>query len=203
LPYRRDADTILLLGPKYALLREGFAVEPSRNVPSRARRVLITLGASDTHNLTPRLVEWTRAECPDVEALVVVGPFFANIAGIEAARPHAMLYDPPDIRAVMLSADIAVSGGGQTTYELAATAAAVLGIQVAHDQRRNLEALSKAGVLISLGEASDPDLEGCYREHLARLVVAGEERARMGQTGRAQVDGHGATRVAATILESA
>lgn len=200
LPYRQRPGTVFLLGPRYALLREAFAAAPPRR-SGRVRRALITLGGSDPTNLTPRLVGWTRAECPDVEVVVVAGPFFTNLEEIRAARPSRILINPPDMRDVMCAADLAVSGGGQTTYELAATASAVLAMQVADDQRRNLEALSRAGVLAFAGTADDPALEARYRQHLARITGDADARAQMGQAGRALVDGRGADRVAAAILQ--
>jgi len=201
LPYQPTPGMMLLLGQRYALLREAFASEPMRTFPPAVRRILITLGGSDTWNLTPRLVEWTRAECERMEVDVVIGPFYSNAAEIESARPARLLPDPPDMRMLMLAADLAVTGGGQTTYELAATATPALGIQVGADQKRNLEALDNAGVLLHLGKADDPDLESRYRNGLRRLLQARGRRERMGRTGRALVDGRGAERVAEVILE--
>ncbi len=199
LSYPRTDGTMLLLGPRYALLREVFATEPQRQTLSTVRRLLIALGGSDPAVLTPRLVRWTRAECPGAEIVVVAGPLIDHVQDIRAAGPDEVLVNPPEMHDVMLRADLTVSGGGQTTYELAATACAALGIQIADDQQRNLEALSRAGVLVFVGEVTDPDLETRFRHHLASLAVSPAAREQMGDKGRSLVDGRGADRVAAAI----
>lgn len=200
LPYPRDRGTILLLGPRFALLREEFAREPIRVVSHTVRRVLVTVGGSDPTNLTPRLIQWVRAEVPHAHVTAVAGPFFHNLADVKAAGADALVENPSDIRSLMLEADLALSGGGQTTYELAASATPAVAIEVADDQRRNLEALAGAGVLVYAGSAADPDLQGSVCRHLRGLVDAPEERVRLGRSGRALVDGHGAERTAVAML---
>lgn len=200
LPYRRRAGTTLLLGPQYALLREPFAFDPRRDYPLRVRRILITVGGADQIHLTPRLIAWTRAACPDTEIAAVVGPFFPGLDRVLEAEPDDLLVDPQDIHKQMLAADLAISGGGQTTYELAATATPTIGILMGEDQGRNLEALSKRGVLVYVGGAHDPDLGPRLQDVLRQLAPSPEEREYMGGSGRTLVDGKGADRVAAAIV---
>lgn len=200
LPYRRHPETVYLLGPVYTLLREEFAAAPPDRHAPRVERIVVTLGGSDPFRLTPRLVTWTRVACPDVEIVAIVGPFFDGIEEVRAAGPDRLLVDPPEFREVLVAADLVVSGGGQTTYELAAAGRPCVAIQVADDQGRNLQALARAGVLRFIGTAHDPQLETAFRAALRRLAGDAAARAQMGRAGRALVDGQGARRVAQALM---
>ena len=48
---------------------------------------------------------------------------------------------PEDMRAIMATADLAVTAGGQTTYELAASGVPAVALCIAENQRPNLAAL--------------------------------------------------------------
>ena len=200
--------TRLLLGPAYALLRPEFADNPGRTIPPQARGVLLTLGGSDNTNLMPRLLRWVAAELGWVDLAVVLGPLFDNrqeIAATAAAiGSRAALHEQPgDVRALMLGADIAVSGGGQTLYELAATATPTVGIQLAENQTGNLSAFESSGVLTWAGDVQYQDLEAAVRTRVRHLAENPQERAAMAAAGRKLVDGRGAERVAAAVMELA
>jgi spore coat polysaccharide biosynthesis predicted glycosyltransferase SpsG len=134
---------------------------------------------------------------------VVLGPFFTHRADIEAAHPTRLHQDPVHMCRLMHDVDLAVTGGGQTPYELAATQTPALGIQLGDDQRLNLQRLEEAGVLRSLGQADDPGLEARYKAAVGELVDRQDLRRSMSEAGRRLVDGQGASRVAETIVSAA
>jgi UDP-2,4-diacetamido-2,4,6-trideoxy-beta-L-altropyranose hydrolase len=198
--------TRLLLGPAYALLRPEFADNPGRTTRPRVQRVLLTLGGSDGANLMPRLMRWVAEELDWVDVEVVSGPLFDNRQEIAATATslgsRAILHEQPDaMRALMLEADIAVSGGGQTLYELAATATPTVGIRLAENQTGNLSELEVAGTLTWAGDVRGQDLEAGVRARVRRLAENPRERAAMATAGRGLVDGRGAERVAAALLQ--
>ena len=197
--------TVGLFGPRYALLREEFADEPARSIAPSIARILITVGGSDPHGLSARLMDLAWKAAPEAVLDVVVGPFVADAGPVEAlaaSRPgRARLHRHPEgMRGLMLDADLALSAGGQTLFELAATASPVVAIQVAANQAPNLHALAARGALCLAGEVSDPDLDTKVSEALRGLRDPAA-RARMGDRGRAGVDGRGAGRVADAMLE--
>jgi len=195
-----------LLGPAYVLLRPEFAEPVRRSERPQVERVLVTVGGSDARNITPRLVDWVIEELPDAAVDVVVGPFFTNPSPVSdnagrVGRRLSLVRNPRQIREFMLAADIAVCAGGQTTYELAATGTPALGIQLAPNQRFNLEGLSKAGTLRWVGEVNDPELAVALRTALRDLANRPLDRAAMTSAGTRAVDGHGCQRVAEAIAE--
>lgn len=208
LRYRGGQQTKYLLGPQYILLRQEFAKSPTRAIVDRIGRILITVGGSDPNNLTVRLMQWTAKTLGPVQQDVVVGPLFqqANAVRTEARASSGSitLHDNPEnMRTLMLSADLALCGGGQTIYELAVTGTPAIAVRMAGNQTVNLEGLSAVGSLLWAGDANDADLETKVTRALKTLAGDASRRATMSRLGRALVDGQGSARVARALLELA
>jgi UDP-2,4-diacetamido-2,4,6-trideoxy-beta-L-altropyranose hydrolase len=208
LRYRVPSRTRLMLGPRYMLLREDFAREPQRTVRERVERVLVTVGGSDPSSLTPRFVEWVRHALGPVEIDVVVGPLFplavaANVETMAQGDSSITVHrDPWDVSSLMFAADLTVCGGGQTTYELAATGTPALAIRLAENQTGNLTGLSAEGAIAWVGDLGDRDLRAKVVTALVALSSSPGRREAMSRSGRRLVDGRGAQRVAGAIAES-
>ncbi len=205
LAYDVPAETILLGGNAYAILRQEFAEETDRQIAGKARQILLTVGGSDAQGLTLRLMEWILGADDDLVLSVVVGPFFNDrdkISEIAAAKPGRVraLYNPSDMRELMLETDLAVTGGGQTTYELAATGTPAVAVTISDHQLWNLQALAAGGSLVYVGSAGDPELKAKLLPELDRLRNDPQARRLMSERGRALIDGRGADRLAAAII---
>ncbi len=205
LPYQVAAHTRLLLGPRYALLRRPFRAPPARPVAARPGRVLITTGGEDRAGLVPRLVDAVAGALSEVVLDVVVGPLFANAGEIQRSSARwpgrvTLHQHPADLSDLMRRADVAVTGGGQTTYELAATGTPAVAIPLAANQERTLRALEAAGTLTVVWRAADRGLPSVVAEGLKHLADDPQARDRQSQAGRRLVDGRGAERVAGVLL---
>jgi len=205
LRYRGGVQTRFLLGPQYILLRPEFAAAPDRTIRDRVERVLVTVGGSDPHGLTVRLMQWIAKTLGAVKQDVVVGPLFQYTDSIRATTQTSTetitLHESPvAMRVLMLNADLALCGGGQTTYELAATGTPAIAIRTAENQTINLKGLSNAGSLAWAGNANDTDLETRVKQELTAVAGDAARRDAMSRKGRAWVDGLGAARVAKAIL---
>lgn len=210
LPYRSSTgDTRFLLGPEYALLREEFWSVPARAVadPVRpVRKILLTMGGSDGRNLTPLVLRLLEPLASDFDVTAVVGPFSKNHAEIEAVvaqcrRSVSLVRAPCSVLDLMLQADLAVSAGGQTLYELAAAGTPTLAIQVAENQAGNVNCLAQRGVVRPMLFESKEQLRTELPEAVTRLLTASNERMQMSQAGRRLVDGLGAKRTAKILAE--
>ena len=143
----------------------------------------------------------------DFAVTAVVGPVsgFADEAQQAAAssrRSVSLVHSPASLRDLMLAADIAISAGGQTLYELAATGTPTLAIQVADNQAGNIQPLSEKGAIRRLGRAGESGLTENLRSMMAGFVSTGGHaaRLRMSSAGRALVDGRGARRAARELM---
>jgi UDP-2,4-diacetamido-2,4,6-trideoxy-beta-L-altropyranose hydrolase len=208
LAYRVRPGTTMCLGLDYVLLRAEFSLELERKTRPRIRRALVTVGGADPTLLTSSLMTWARDALPDAALDVLVGPFWtqeARAAAVRAAQEchNVVLHeDPEEIRALMLSCDLALTGGGQTVYELAATATPAIAIRLFENQTGSLEAMSRRDALLWPGDASDTGLGRRVVDALKSLDADPARRSALGTRARSLVDGRGASRVARVLLEA-
>lgn len=191
LPYARGTSTRFLLGPRYALLDARFASVPARRArTTEIERVLVTFGGETPADLVASALVSLARTLPRADIDLVVGPFTdARALGDSATvRTHRGLSSLCDLIA---SADVAISGGGMTLYECLASGTPAIGLCLADNQRGNVEAMSRAGLILP----GAPSLEAA----VMRLTSDPALRTRMSEHGRAAVDGRGAERVAGEI----
>lgn len=201
LSYHGVPDTRYLLGPRYILLRPAFGDEPVRRAADTVvRRVLVLTGGGKAGGLPETIVTAVAETIPGAAVDLVTGPFGKPPVLPRALQARvAVHHAPADVRALMLEADLAVSGAGQTAYELAASGTPALGMRLAANQTLNLRGLSKAGCLVDQGSADDPAFPGRLADALVMLAGDVALRREMSRRGRALVDGRGTERVAACL----
>ncbi len=200
LVYRGLPWTEYLLGPDYILLRREFTGVPKR-LPTALdiRRVLVLTGGGGTGTLSRQIAEVVAEVLPRAVVDVVTGPFADSQPEGEPSDRMTWYRSPQDIRSLMLAADLAVSAGGQTLYELAAAATPTLGVRVTANQSLNLKGLSEAGCLRDIGSPEAPQFRTRLAGTLEELAGDAKTREAMGNRGRRLVDGKGVERVAARI----
>jgi UDP-2,4-diacetamido-2,4,6-trideoxy-beta-L-altropyranose hydrolase len=209
----REACTRLLLGPRYALLRNEFDAWRNfmREIPAIAHRVLITLGGSDPENVTHRAMEAVAmADLADLEAVVVVGgsnPDFESLqhSGLEFARRHNMKIsvqrDVANMAELMAWADIAISAAGTTCWELCLLALPSLLIDVAENQTGVARELHRLKCAVHLGSAQEVSVE-LLRHEVETMLKSQEVRQTLSRRSRELVDGKGAQRVVSVLRGS-
>ncbi len=197
-------DTTYLLGPEFALLGPEYGRPTNRTGDGTVENVLVTLGGSDPRLLMPGLLSMLDDVTGSFQVTAIIGPFFGNRAKVEASarssrRAVRLVCDPPSMRDHQLEADMAISAGGQTLYELAATGTPAVALQMVANQRESLEALEAGGVVRHAGFVEEPALLGKIADEVTKLLSDPEAREKMSLAGRTCVDGAGASRVAAEI----
>ncbi len=207
LPYvSTNGHTRFLLGPEYVVLREEFWSVPTRAITQPVRQILLMLGGADPQRLMPGLLRLLNGLPGEFAVTAVVGPYFEDRDAVRQAaaasqRRVRVLESPTNLRDLMVEADLALSGGGQTLYELACVGCPTVALQVGVDQAGQLQALADAGCVRSVGHAEQGDALARVREATASLLEDAPARAAMATAGQGLVDGQGAARVAGEILE--
>lgn len=200
-----SGDTRFLLGPEYSILRREFWNISSREVRDVVRNVLITMGGADADNLMPRVLSVLGQLPATFEVIAIIGPFFKNLGEIKIAvdrskRPVRLVHAPHSVRALMLEADLAVSEGGQTLYELACAGCPAVAVQMALNQEGQVQVFSKSGSLRVAGCSDDVGIVAKIGDEVRSLLLDSKARSAMSAAGQRLVDGQGALRVAKTIL---
>ncbi len=203
-PYRAAPHARLLLGPRYVLLRDEFRPYATwrRAIPARAKRILVTLGGSDPDNVTLRVIQSLAASGLSFDVRVVTGGANPHAEALRAmASPGGieMLHDVHDMPRLMAWADMAISAGGTTCWEMAYMGLPNIILILSENQRDIARSLEREGVSRCAGDGNALS-DALLQESLRALAGDVAARAEMARRGRALVDGHGADRVVEAIL---
>ncbi len=210
LNYCVEKETRLLLGSRYVLLRDGFLVyrDWKRNFPSRANRILVTLGGSDPENATLRIVKGlAKAQTADRDLIirVIAGPANPHIDALRRALSTlplqiTLLAGVEDMPEQLAWADIGFLAGGSTCWEACYMGLPIIATVLADNQEAILESLSDMGCAINMGRGEDL-FESTIATSIAMLCDDADKRQSMSEAGRSLVDDLGAQRVIAALLE--
>lgn len=206
LHYYCDVDTVKLLGCKYVLLRKEFLKykDWKRNIPSKAKKILLTMGGSDPDNVTLKVVNVLNLlNDQDLEVKIVVGPANPNIKSLQkelffSCFAFEILYSVSNISELMAWADLAISAGGSTCWEMAYMGLPFLTIILAENQEGIAGNLHEQGISFNLSWFSDLSLKEIaqYLKDIINNPITRKKYSRMGQQ---LVDGRGSERVVGVL----
>lgn len=195
------ADALLLLGPRYALLRPEFQAERARlrKRTGCIRRILISFGAIDPGNHSEAAWRAVRSSTArDAEIDIAIGGDAPNRAHLERAiqgDPLTRLcIDTNDMAGLMAAADLAIGAGGTTSWERACLGLPALVTMIADNQRDNVLGLVDAGAAISVPPGAA--FAARLTEAISALCSDPERVSRMSTAAAKLVDGRGADRLA-------
>jgi len=192
-----------LLGREFTVLRKDFWRVPDKVMREEIETVLITVGGSDTQGVTSEILGALRHSPHRFKKHVVVTRHFANVAEIErfADADTEIIMSPgaAQMKGLMLEADLAISGCGQTLYELARVGLPVCGICMAANQYQNITGWRKAGFLDYVGRCNESEFEQRLLSAVSGLRSRSAREVRS-QAGRVVLDGRGQERVLSAVL---
>lgn len=196
-----------LLGPRYSLLRPEFKAAReslSRHFSAQDANVLVTLGGGDTWLQAKAVLSGLAASDHSLHVRCIVpGVNKRRVAELSRRYPHSLefLDTVRDIAPLMTWADLSISGGGSTVWELCCLGVPMLVLVLSDDQADNAAHLEHRGCAKSLGRLTESTP--------LRLASAASEilsnpgwREAASVAGRQLVDGRGANRVADVLLTS-
>ena len=147
-----------LLGPQYALLQPEYAELHPRTPPRMGpvKRILVFFGGADQPNLTGRAVSaFLKLKCDDIMLDVVMSPNHPHEGEIHTlAHPYSNIavHDVlPTLAPLMLRADLAIGGGGATSWERCCLGLPSLVITLADNQKPITAELEARGLVRWLG----------------------------------------------------
>lgn len=199
----------LLLGPKYAILREEFAdlreFSFERRKSFSLRKIMIAMGGVDLPGATLKILQslGTLTSLPPVEIDVVMGskaPSLSDVKLLAASMPFptCVSVDVGDMAIRMANCDLAIGAAGGTAWERCCLGLPSLIVVLAENQWSGARALDAVGSAVLLGEAKN------ITERLPRLLESvrfSAQLASLSQNSRNLVDGRGVNRIV-EIMES-
>jgi UDP-2,4-diacetamido-2,4,6-trideoxy-beta-L-altropyranose hydrolase len=211
LQYACDSNTLLLLGTEYVLLRKEFLMKKDkiRNVPEIARKILLTLGGADPKNVMTMVIQALKLlDIKGLEAKIIIGPTNHHLKILnrelksDRTEEHVFqMVQDANMPQLMSWADVAVTAGGSTCWELAFMGLPFLTIILADNQVRIACGLDEFGAALNVGWYRDLSYKK-LASHLSTLISHHKFRMLMSKRGRQLVDGLGAKRVIDSLLET-
>ena len=176
-----------------------------RERDGRVRQVLISFGGSDPANVTATVLTALRdLDLPDLTAEVVVGgsnPRATEIEALCSNLPRFTFWSHvEDMAARMADADLAIGGGGTSTWERCCLRLPSLVIATADHQVAIARAAAAAGVQVYLGTPTEVRASD-VGDTMRMALGSAKQLVRMGQLAGGLTDGLGAERVVATMCE--
>lgn len=147
-----------LLGPKYALLRTEFkSIHKKIKIRKKINRILISFGSSDPTNETLKAINGLK-NFHNLKIDVVVGALNPkkNIIKKTCSKLNNFEYhfQSDKMALLMKNADLAIGGGGVTSWERCYLGLPSIISSLSIDQIQIAEDLSKKGAAINLGSSN-------------------------------------------------
>jgi UDP-2,4-diacetamido-2,4,6-trideoxy-beta-L-altropyranose hydrolase len=198
----RKKECKLLLGTRYTLLRSEFLKRSRRREggPEVARKFLLTLGGSDSENITLKVMKaLDEMRIHNLQMKIAIGGNNPHLHQLQTAEQNSplnvrLLNDVHDMPALLDWADIAIAAGGSTAWELAFMGVPSLLLILSDNQRPVADRLQLAGAAVNLGWHEDLDPKQ-MRNELTKLMTDVGRRQEMSRRGQELIDGRGAHRV--------
>ena len=192
--------TILLMGPRYILLRKEFFSIPQTARPiGSVGHLLLTFGGNDPLDATGlALNALEHSDFRNLTIDVTIGLANQRAASVlEKARnmanvtPHVQHPRPSEL---MQKADLCLGAGGTTTWERCYLGLPSLVMILADNQREFTEMLARQGVVRCVGDAQRLEVDD-VRKALRDAIDDRNWRQATSRAGQALVDGKGVARV--------
>lgn len=190
----------LLLGPRYALLREEFRElrELVKLRTAEVKRILVFFGGVDEDNYTGLAVEALAGSAiEDIAVDVVIGsqhPRRSDIERVCKTLGYVCHVQISRMAELMANADLAIGAGGSASWERCCLGLPALLIALADNQIDIVKALNSVGACIYLGTKETVEVFAIRRS--INLVLSSSSQIELiSQHAYSLVDGMGAARV--------
>lgn len=199
----------VITGPEFALLRPQFAAVRARSLARRRHnsdiaRILVSLGASDPHNVTQIVLEGIAQSGLQAAVDVVLGiasPYIGSLRAFSLTMPQIVEFHVGvhDMATLMEQADLGIGAGGTTSWERCCLGLPSLIVIAADNQSHNVEELLKAGAVKVLGRREAMTLDR-IADVVGDLAANGNEIIKMSEHASRICDGRGVLNVLCSLL---
>jgi UDP-2,4-diacetamido-2,4,6-trideoxy-beta-L-altropyranose hydrolase len=193
----------LLLGPRYALLREEFRTlrEKVKVRTGAVKKILVFFGGVDEDNYTSLALQALSELNITLQVDVVIGVQHPNREQIQqACINHGFICHVQTTRMaeLMAKADLAIGAGGSASWERCCLGLPALLVAVSGNQINIAKSLDSIGACYYLGE-KDAVNSSSIQHSFNELLVAPDQVLSISQQAFSLVDGLGVNRVSEAL----
>lgn len=191
-------------GPDYMILRRQITEHAGtdKKIEEEVKNILVMFGGSDPAGLTLKFVsDWVH-DMPDMTFRVILGPGMRNKHLVEAQLSDNIVFyenvDAVKMADLMLNADMAISSGGISMFEIACMGIPSIVIAQNKAETVNMHFFEEHRIIRSLGLGSEVKREE-FLKCFAELADDAVRRKSMSVAGKKYVDGQGLSRIVTII----
>lgn len=194
-------NTNFYLGTSYMPIRKVFQNCKTKQIKERIERILVLSGGSDSFNMLENIAELFKNDI-DVQIDVICGAFYPDFEGLKEKfvdYSHFNFYqNVNNLEEFMEKADMAISAGGTTLYELSAKGTPTISYSFADNQLKTVEQFDADELIPYAGDVRADDVYGniCKLYEKYKDTEIRKQASRKMQT---VIDGRGAARIAALL----
>lgn len=194
----------LYLGTQYMPLKKAFFDCEKKQIKPQVENILLLSGGSDPYDILKNILErMEREKYQKIEVICgIYYPKYESLCQKYAENKNISVHQGvSNIEYYMKEADLAVSAGGTTLYELCAVGTPTISYAFADNQLENVKKFEKDHLIAYAGDvrkepALDHIIEYLKTYHLNRQIR--QERSLKMQK---LVDGRGALRIASALID--
>ena len=198
--------TKLYLGCEYLPLRKEFAVSEKKTVKKQVQNVLVLSGGTDHFHFLLGFIDKLPEELEEAcQFYLVCGIFNEDYEKIlrlcEGRKNLHVLHNVTNLDEYMRMADVAISAGGMTLYELCACGTPTITYLMADNQKGNVDGFLEQGIFDTIGDIrKNTDYERLF-EKLESMLPDYDKRKKKAKQIQELVDGKGAYRIAEVLKD--
>lgn len=207
LSQRYSVKTQLLLGSEYFPLRKEFSILDNREISKEVKEILLLSGGADPYHFLKQFLifrDGRKEAWKDIKIRVICGIY--NLDYREILEKYALdtntevLTNVINIEKYMLQADIAISAGGTSLYELCACGTPTVCYSYVDNQLDNVLSFAQDNVMFYAGDLRDNNVFEKIIDDTELLMQDYTKRSEMSKKMMSLVDTQGASRIIRTLM---
>lgn len=201
----RDDTTRLLLGPQYTPLRDEFLQDKLEANTEQMKSILVMSGGSDEYHIVKQILEeFDKYEITKSNKIVAICGVYNEDYGklVEKYSDNeniTLLKAVENIHVYMRNADIAISAGGTTLYELCACGTPTICYSLADNQLDNVKSFEVDGIMKYVGDVRYDNVALKIVEEIEELLNNEKKRMLIREKMFMVIDGKGTERIVREI----
>lgn len=203
--YRENyKDIKCYLGPRYMPLQKTFFGCEKKYIKPKVQRLLLLSGGTDPYDVLKRILE--RMDLGKYQRIdVICGVYYhkyLTLCQAYAEYENVMIYrGVHNMDHYMKKADLAVSAGGTTLYELCAVGTPAISYAIADNQLENVRKFEEDDLIAYAGDIRKDNVVERIIDYLELYDL--DQKARQERSLKMQklVDGKGALRIANVLMD--
>lgn len=195
----------LFLGTKYVPLRREFCECGEKIINSQTKILLILSGGTDKYHILGQILEQVDLKLYS-QVNVICGRFDSQYKSMKSQKEIYsninFYHNVSDIERFMKEADLAISAGGLTLYELCAVGTPTISYSLADNQLENVRKFHEDGIIDYAGDVRRDDVAGNIGRYLHMYYSNPKLCLKKSKKMQKLVDGKGAWRIAKILTDS-